>query len=58
MKKFMKEYFLLSDNVIDKKLQHIIDNQEFSKRRIVNQLSKELIEFFAENFTKGNFSKA
>lgn len=58
IEKFMKHFFLLKDNIIDKKLVEIIKQQTFSSRKHVNRQINEVIDFFAANFTEGNRDQA
>ena len=53
-KKFMKTFFQLKDNVLDKKLSIVINSQTFANRKQVSKKVGEIIHFYAENFTKGN----
>ncbi len=54
----MKHFFHIKDNIIDKKLQEIIKQQNFASRKIVNKEINALITFFADHFTDGNKSQA
>ena len=54
----MKHFFIVKDNLINKKLQKIIEIQSFTKRTEVNNQLKEVIAFFAENFTQGKKERA
>ena len=56
--KLMQYYFVTSDNVIDKKLEKYVEKQEFANRNKVNNLIKDIILFYAQNFTEGNYEKA
>jgi hypothetical protein len=53
----MKTFFHLNDNIIDKKIQEIIDSKKFNKRKAVNAQINEVINFFADNFA-GSRDKA
>ena len=43
MKKFMKTYFELEDNIIDKKLQKYIDDMTFSSKKNVKEVINKII---------------
>jgi hypothetical protein len=47
----MKNVFILTDNIIDKKLIEIIEIQNFSTKKIVNREINNVLEFFADHFT-------
>jgi hypothetical protein len=53
MKKFMKSYFMIDDNIIDKKLMRYIDEKTFTSKKNVKHVMKQIIESFAVNFTDG-----
>lgn len=50
----MKTYFILKDNVIDKKIKFLLDQMKFAKRVGVHELISSFIKFYAKQFTKGN----
>jgi hypothetical protein len=54
LKKFMKAYFELEDNVIDKQIQKYINDQTFTSKKNVKNVIEQIIECYAENFTNGN----
>ena len=58
MKKFMKSYFMIDDNIIDKKLIRYIDDKTFTSKKNVKHVMKQIVESFAINFTEGNQDKA
>ena len=58
MKKFMKTYFIIEDNIIEKKLQKYIDDMSFSSKKNVKNIIQKMIECYAENFCDGNRDKA
>ena len=63
MKKFVKNYFLIKDNTITKKLSEIIDEQNFKMEegkmtRELRILSDDLLTFYADCFCKGNIRQA
>lgn len=58
LKKFMKNFFELPDNVIDKKLLAFIESKSFSHRSDLQHTIDDLRYFFAYNFTNGSDSKA
>lgn len=62
LKKFKKVFFEVPDNVMDKKIEQFLDSKMFTgrvnKRDALNLTLAELKNFFAENFTQGNRSKA
>jgi hypothetical protein len=47
----MKNVFILTDNIIDKKLIEIIEIQNFSTKKLVNREINNVLEFFADHFT-------
>lgn len=51
LKKFMKAYFVLEDNVIDKQIQKYINDQTFTSKKNVKNVIEQIIECYAENFT-------
>lgn len=54
----MRAFFHLSDNVIDKKIKQLIENQNFATRKLTHDLIKELISDYAFHFTNGSLMKA
>ncbi|CDW91778.1 xenotropic and polytropic retrovirus receptor 1 [Stylonychia lemnae] len=56
--KFMKSYFLIKDNIIDKKLLAYLDSKEFSRKKDVNRQQKKIIRFFANLFENGSERRA
>ena len=51
LKKFMKENFVLKDNVLDKSIVKFIEEREFVKRPNVSKFQREVIEVVAKEFT-------
>lgn len=64
MKKFMKNYFMIKDNTINKKFSQIIDQKSFklkedgSIRTDLSTLSDNVLTFYADMFFKSQKSKA
>ena len=63
MKKFVKNFFLIKDNTIDKKLSQIIDQMTFKiedgkMTRELQILSNDVLNFYADCFCKGNLRQA
>ena len=63
MKKFVKNFFLIKDNTIDKKLSQTIDDMMFKLEegkmtRELQILSDDLLKFYANCFCKGNLRLA
>jgi hypothetical protein len=54
----MKAYFVIEDNVIDKQIQKYIDDQTFTSKKNVKNIIEQIIECYAENFTRGNKEQA
>ena len=54
----MKAFFLIEDNVLDKKLQRYVDDKAFTGKKNVKKILNELVECFARNFTEGNIELA
>lgn len=50
----MKSYFLIENNILDKKLQAYIDSQAFTSSKNVKVVIQEIIEVYATNFTNDN----
>ena len=63
LKKFVKNFFLIKDNTINKKLSQIIVEATFrmAENKMTYELqilSDDLLKFYAEIFCNGNLSKA
>ena len=54
----MKSYFLIKDNVLDKKLSQYVDDKSFSSKKNIKTIINEIIQSFADRFTESNFNKA
>jgi len=54
----MKSYFLLKDNVLDKKILNYVDSLQFSKRKTGHELMDKFVKFYAKNFTNNDKEKA
>ena len=54
----MKTFFLIKDNVLDKKLSQHINSQTFANRKCINNKIADLTKFYAANFTKNDTQKA
>lgn len=54
----MKSYFVLEDNIIDKKLVAFLNSMQFARRKQSNILSKHLMTIYAKHFTENNMEKA
>ena len=54
----MKSYFLIQDNVLDKKIQRYIDEKAFTSKKNVKNVIHDIIDVFAKNFTDGDERKA
>ena len=54
----MKTFFVIEDNVIDKKIKKYIDDQTFTSKKNVKIVIEQIIECYAENFTHGNIEQA
>ena len=56
LNQFMKDCFVLSDNVLDKSFLRLIETSEFARRRNMDKIQNDLIEivgdFFAESDKK------
>lgn len=57
-KKFMKNFFLCKDNILDKKMKVLIKSYSFSDRKCVKQMINEIVDFYAVFFTSNNLEKA
>lgn len=57
-KKFMKVFFQLKDNVLDKKLSIVVNSQTFANRKQIQTKVSEVMNFYAEHFTQANIKKA
>jgi hypothetical protein len=57
LKKFVKEYFDLKDNVIDKNLTKYIKSKDFANRSQLHYVIDDLFSFFALHFTANNKKK-
>lgn len=58
IKKFMKSYYAIEDNILDKKLQRYVDERAFSSKKNVKYVLQDLIDVFAHNFTNDDTEKA
>eukprot|EP00347_Sterkiella_histriomuscorum_P002512 403367865 len=56
--KMMKSFFVLEDNIVDKKLMAFLNSMQFARRRQSNILSKEIMISFSKHFTDDNMDKA
>ena len=54
----MKTFFIIKDNLLDKKILAYLDSKEFSRKKHVNRYMKKIIVFYAENFENNNMNKA
>jgi len=54
----MKTFFILKDNVLDKKLALYIEQKSFSHRKKVSELIQKFVKFYAKHFTKNNTKRA
>ena len=51
----MNTFFERTDNIIDKKLNIFIERLELSDPKIIHTLVKDITNFYAINFTMGNY---
>jgi len=51
LQKFMKSYFMISDNVLDKKLMKFLNEQTFTSKKNVKNILNEIVQSFASKFT-------
>lgn len=58
LKKFMKEHFVMKDNVINKDIARYIREREFSRRLKLKHVRDDLFTFFTECFTDSNRNKS
>jgi hypothetical protein len=63
MKKFVKNFFLIKDNTINKKLSQTIDDMTFKMQEgkmtlELQILSDDLLQFYADCFCKGSLRQA
>lgn len=63
MKKFNKNFLLVPDNTLDKKMEQVLEEASFKMDRgkmtqELKILSKDLLSFYADSFCKGNLKKA
>ena len=63
MKKFVKNFFMIKDNTVTKKLSSIINEMSFKMEegkmtRELQILSDDLLTFYADCFCKGNKRQA
>jgi len=58
MRKFLKNYFVLQDNMADKKLQKNLEEILFEKRDEMKAVTKRLMASYAEKFTGNCLTKA
>ena len=49
----MKSYFVLPDNILDKKVMNFIDSKSFSKASEVYELINDFTDFYARHFFDG-----
>ena len=55
----MKTFFLIKDNILDKRLATYIDTQTFvENRKTIKTKVDEIVTFYADNFTKSNKEEA
>lgn len=54
----MKTFFVLKDNILDKKLTNLINSHTFCNRKCVTDKIAELTQFYAANFCKNDIKKA
>lgn len=52
--RFMRSYFRLPDNSMDKQLKNFYKHREFSKSRKLKQLTRDLAVFYSLTHTDGN----
>lgn len=57
VKKFIKSYFALQDNVLDKKLMAYIDQKNFTRKKYANEIIKKIHKFFSLHFADGDEQK-
>ena len=58
LKKFMKEHFVMKDNVINKDIARYVREREFSRRQKLKHVRDDLFTFFTEAFTDSNKNKS
>lgn len=64
LKKFMKNFFLIKDNTMNKKLESIIDEKEFKKKdkgrgaHDLKLLTSGVLKFYADMFCKSDVTEA
>lgn len=58
LKKGMKTFFQVKDNIIDKKIKSIIENMTFTKRQGVLELIEKVVKFFSKHFTDHDRKRA
>mmetsp|Transcript_13148 Transcript_13148/g.22248 ORF Transcript_13148/g.22248 Transcript_13148/m.22248 type:complete len:198 (-) Transcript_13148:1183-1776(-) len=58
LKKFCKEYLVLKDNVLDKKLMAYVDSKSFAHRMRIAHVIRDLRLFFALHFTDNSVRQA
>lgn len=54
-KKFMKNYFVVKDNIMDKQFEGLVRRFSFADRKLVFNMVNDLISFYAFYFTKKDF---
>ena len=57
LKKFMKNFFLIKDNTLNKRLTQIIDEKQFKRQkssRDIKILCDSIVTFYADIFTNSN----
>jgi hypothetical protein len=57
-KMFMKNYFRVPDNSIDKQLKTFYKKREFSNSRKLKNLLRDLAVFYSQLFTDGNLRES
>lgn len=54
----MKAHFETQDNMVDKKLLAFVKSKGFASRKGVTDVIKDIVAFFAQEFTKGSQKEA
>ena len=54
----MKSYFIITDNVLDKKLMKFLNEQSFTSKKNVKNILNEIIQSYAQKFTSNNIKIA
>ena len=55
---FIDTFFEQSDNIINKNLFRALNANRFSQQRLLEPLSRDIVEAYASNFTDGDTEKA